>query len=926
MNERTFLAAVYVGLLGGFLSADAQGESKQPSEVVFSETFDGAGLKDGWTIAPSEAGRVSAGESGWRVAIPKGEQTTTRLYRKIDLPTDGRIRLEAEARWGGGNGCLNIFFVQDPTQSRLKYEGPRLEFVSDSQWADTHWWTLWGTPKNFLKIASPDQWSRAETSAGLRTTAGSSWYLVVSVDAGDALWRRRHVGGVDFVLRNITVKHLPTRPLEVALSQSVWLEDVLPLSFLVPKTTIEQTSDASDPAADLQQTARQVARTKDPIAVEAELRDADNDLVWEGRLDETGVNGALTLQIPRPAQASSRFRLTTRIAQKGKIWQDEWDLWTPARRTYAFEEAQPSAVPVSEETSRFELWADAAPDAAYDLASLIPPGWKYRSLAAHEMADTAWTAEERQRGWVRYFPPLERQILQDDVPLPTERPADGYRVAAAAGTQAFVLLGFHALRDMADVRLELDPSGVPDGFKNRITLRRMLFVPRKNSEGTWRWREGAFVLPWRSGLKKGETALFLIAVDIPPGATSGLLKLPLVFQEGSATPDHFEIGIDIYHIPLEEPTGKYAFFTGPMGSETWRGAAYRETAALGLDTVILYNHPTADLRFKDGKLAVDFERFEREMKLCRQAGLPIDGAPWVLNVMFLESWLTHLAQDIRANPRAPEIVGKKPMNRNIPPTNTAMEKRLFEEFLAAVKSSSGKKPWPKEIWIQTEDEAEYNYHAMDKVKRFGLLAREAGFRSLLTQMLTQGLDVAGALPEAVDERMPQYLSGEVAEAIRESGDGLNFYSVGQLPFRAYFLDKFQPKMIGNWAMYWPQSPGFYKPIDKDWSAGESFLWQGKDERPIPTLNALRLASEIQDARLLATARKVQTASPAGEEHKALSADLAMMRSQMPADSVALRKKIEKGELPFRNLENWRRILLDDIRRATQPAKEMVSGE
>lgn len=926
MSDRTFLLLLFVLALGP-LSEKCGGASEEPSKVVFEENFGGAdSLREGWEIGSSGPGRVASGENGLRLTIPKGEQTATRLYRKIELPTDGRISLEVEARLGEGDGILNVYFVRDPGDSRLKYDGPRLEFVSDPQWARKYWWTLWGTPKNFVPIPAPKEWTHAETSAGLRATEGPSWYLVVSVEASDALWRRRHVAGVDFLIRSIRVKHLPNRPIEVSLSQTVWTADVLPVGLLLPKTTIEHTSDAADPAADLQQTTKEVTLSEAPITVEAELRDADKQLLWEKRLENVDFAGSQTMEIPRPAVASGHFRLQTRIVQNGKEWRDEWELWTPARETYGFEEAKPSVANASREESRFALWADSAPDAAYDSAGLIPPGWKRRSMATHRMDETAWSEEEITRGWVRYFPQLDRQIVQDDVPLPFERQPDGYRIAAASGTQAFVLMGFHALRDLSEVRLELDTSLVPEGFRDRMTLRRMLFVPRKNGEGTWRWREGAFVLPWTLGLKKGETALFLVAVDIPEKATSGTLDVPLVFHSGEAGPASFKVGVDIYGVPLDQPNGKYAFFAGPQGSDAWRMAAYRETAAMGLDTVILYNHPTADFRYKEGKLEVDFSRFENEMNLCRKAQLQIDAAPWVLNVMFLESWLTNLAQDIRKNPKAHEIVVKKPMNRNIPPTSTALEKQLFLEFLAAVRSRTGKKPWPEEIWIQTEDEAEYNFHAMDKVRRFGTLAREEGFRSLLTQMLTQGLDVAAALPDAVDERMPQYLSDEIAGAIRESGDGLNFYNVGQLPFRTYFLEKYRPEMIANWAMYWPMSPGFYKPVDKDWSAGESYLWQGKDERPIPTLNALRLTAEIQDARLLATAGKVNAALPPGDRNDALSADLSMILGQVPDDSVALRKKIEKGQLPFGNAERWRRILLDNVWRAMNQEKGMASGE
>jgi hypothetical protein len=74
-----------------------------------------------------------------------------------------------------------------------------------------------------------------------------------------------------------------------------------------------------------------------------------------------------------------------------------------------------------------------------------------------------------------------------------------------------------------------------------------------------------------------------------------------------------------------------------------------------------------------------------------------------------------------------------------------------------------------------------------------------------------------------------------------------------------------------------------------------------------------MIQEIQDARLLATARRRLQEMPDGEEKDGLHEVLGFVDRSVPDDTAQLTRAVRSGALPYGNHLAFRRLLLERLR-------------
>lgn len=850
------------------------------------------GVPRGWQKA-SSAGTalVQPGRGGSVLRIESRDKAGFFVYRIPGALGPGTLKLRVCARWRTGPGQV-WFRVQRKLNTAVHSEADvaKLEYRHDASWPWRFCWTRYYDGDRSpvpQPISDPGEWSTAECTSRIESPIADA-VLVIHI-------RPTGTSPLCLEVAAIQADIEPEARVEARLRQTCWTTG--PIGLVVSANPRVEAESAK---------------------IRCILTDKMGKVVWEEgvRIGKELPIAQVAIPAPPAGAAITEYRLQVQeMSPEGKPRRKvgQWDLWRPPASILEKRRPTPPAVarvkePGAAGLTCFTYWSEELP---FPRSQIKPPAnWREQRESAPRIPDHYWSADQRRLGYCVYEPRLSDSVTYCHVPSRFEQA--GSPMPVFPGRRGTKLLGIHALRPLERLDVQIDAEGLASWLRRRVQVRQLIFVPAKTGTDQYQYQPGPFVTPEPTGIEAGASGYYAVILDVPPDLSAGTIEIPLRITQAGHSQSH-RLMFHVVPRALPAPPWHFALYAGPFGNEAERGKRYADMRAMGMDTVILYNVPPCDLAYREGQLVIDFGRYEKELRLLREADL-LDNGPLVIGGLpQVEAALTQLSSALMKDPGLKDWPVKF-SNPDIAPNQSLMEERLFLQVLQAIQARRKSPVWPKEIWLQPQDEIDWKFR-IEQTDRFGRLIKTQGFPVVVTSDgIRFGFDGPRRLDRIVDHRMYCYLNEAIIRQTRAEGDSVQLYNVGpDSIFWAYYPWKINPVLIPYWSYIWPVGSGDVYDVNGGGNSGPNVGWPGAGG-PLPSLLTFEATQSVVDASLL---RQCYQAVDANPRATVLAACLKRIQAEIPTDTWILSRNIDDGALPKGNIDAWREILLAALDLATE---------
>lgn len=358
------------------------------------------------------------------------------------------------------------------------------------------------------------------------------------------------------------------------------------------------------------------------------------------------------------------------------------------------------------------------------LAAKKPILWNFKEIVRDKVNPLPeLTDQEKERGYLLFNRPEPGDIYERSIPL-REEIVDRISKTAAKGEIADVHFAIHALRDLKNVRVTVAPFGNEKWVRD---VRNVYCWSQRTD-----WSSSTFhvipelLLKEKSvDIPSGATQQYYLRIYLPEEAGPGKYETTVTLTTADGESKPLTIELTVLPFKLLKPKG----ITFGLYSDTnhWPSSfdddvklhVMRKVREQGINAMQMYPLVHSKLKYRDGKLEIDFTEFNNLMELYKKAGLE---GPFVMSIQgiggLIRSWLDETVWVDEAVDEKGEFTNKA--------------KDALTQVVTKIAEQGKKNNWPEYIFHAVDEPSDNDGEKMKEAVRVCKVIHDLGFKTFCT--------------------------------------------------------------------------------------------------------------------------------------------------------------------------------------------------